>query len=210
MATEFAATTAPDKHKNDEHETDTSMKAFTDALQSHGEFYPTGPMCWGPVQWMALHQMARGYPLTSPSKEKQEGVKAYVMGLVELLPCSICATHWRVIAPTVEAHTSSRNALLKWTIDVHNAVNERTKGKKAVLSYRQAIDTIIMQCAGNRLTVSTIGAASDSTTPLPSHEHRKCSETAVKVLATTSALLALASVIFFILFILSRRKLSKP
>ena len=206
MAAELQSNKEASSDKN-EKGVDTSMKAFTEAIRSHGEFYPSGPMCWGPVQWIALHQMARGYPLKSPSKEKQEGVKAYVMGLAEFLPCSICSTHWRVIAPTVEAHTSSRDELLKWTIDVHNAVNERTKGKKAVLTYKEAIETIITNCTGNRLTISTLGGG-DGDVGSTKKKHQKCSETAAQVLGTTTALFALATMIFVVLFILARRKTS--
>ena len=177
---------------------ETSVKAFEEAIAAKGDFYATGPMCWGPVQWIALHQMARGYPLHSPAPEKQAAAKAYVIALADLLPCSICATHWRAIAPTID--TSSRNAFLKWTIDVHNSVNKRTK--KAVLSYREAIDTIIFQCVDNCLSISTFREKSNPPTTPTAH----CSKTAVTSLAATSALLALATVIFFVLFMHARRQ----
>ena len=184
---------------------ETSMQAFTNALDTFGEFYPTGPMCWGPVQWAAMHQMARGFPLHNPSPEKQAAVKAYMLALVEVLPCSICATHWKNIAPTVD--TSSRNAFLKWTIDVHNSVNKRTE--KTVLSYRDAIEAIVLQCTGNRLTLcsgngSAPGQSSNSTSTTS-----QSPISAVTTLAATSILFAFAMIVFFVLFMHARRRASK-
>ena len=181
-----------------------SMQTFTEALGAYGEFYPTGPMCWGPVQWTAMHQMARGFPRQNPSEAKQAAVKAYMTALADVLPCSICSTHWRAIAPTVD--TSSRNAFLKWTIDVHNSVNKRTH--KPVLSYRDALETIVTQCVDNRLSICGGGK----------HEHQGSSSSsssssssltafsAVKTLAATSILFAIAMIVFFVLFMHARRR----
>jgi hypothetical protein len=91
-----------------------------------------GPRCWGPLQWMALHQMLRGF---QPTPERQAALRSHVQTLADVIPCSICSNHWRAIAPTID--TSSRDAALKWSIDVHNAVNKRLH--KPELSYEQAI-----------------------------------------------------------------------
>lgn len=124
-----------------------------DALMVKHTFHASGPLCWGPLQWMTLHQLARGYPRSNPSTEVQEAARAYVMALVKLLPCSICAMHWKDVAPTVK--TGSRAEFLKWTIDVHNSVNKRT-GKKE-LTYTEALHAIRDTCNDNCLSVNTIG-----------------------------------------------------
>ena len=99
------------------------------------------PKCWGPVQWLAIHQLLRGYP-RNPMPSTQAALKAYLAALAHLIPCSICASHWADIAPTVD--TSSRAAALKWSIDVHNEVNKRLK--KPVLSYAEAVATLEAAC----------------------------------------------------------------
>jgi hypothetical protein len=104
---------------------------------------PAAPRCWGPLQWSALHQLLRGYP-QQPSEKTQQDLRQYVTALAGLIPCSICATHWADIAPTVD--TSSRFAALKWSIDVHNAVNKRLG--KPVLTYAQAVDHLTGMCSG--------------------------------------------------------------
>lgn len=168
---------------------DNSQQDFHAAVAAETNFYPSGPLCWGPLQWMALHQMVRGFP-NNPSPEKQEALKAYVMALVHLLPCSICAAHWKDIAPTVK--TGSRAEALKWTIDVHNAVNKRT-GKK-VLSYTEALDAIMNHCKNNCLSISTTKPTDDG------KAHHGCSNTLGYAMTGVAALLLLTSILFFILY----------
>lgn len=106
----------------------------------------SGPACWGPPQWMALHQLLRGYPREHASPEKQAALKSYVQGLAGIIPCNACAQHWKALADTVA--TENRAAALKWSIDVHNAVNLRT-GKK-MYSYADALELLRDTCPGNR------------------------------------------------------------
>ncbi len=73
----------------------------------------------------------------------------YMTSLAEIMPCSLCANEWRQIAPTVASATDSRYTALKWTIDVHNAVNKRLH--KPVLTYAEAVDAIKSACPGNVL-----------------------------------------------------------
>jgi hypothetical protein len=95
-------------------------------------FHACGPGCWGPVEWMAMHQMLRGF---QPTPTRKAALVTHLTSLADVLPCSACGNHWRTIAPTVD--TSSRDAALKWSIDAHNSVNERLGKPK--LSYAQAI-----------------------------------------------------------------------
>jgi hypothetical protein len=96
---------------------------------------------------MALHQMARGYPRESPTDQQKTALVSYVTSLGDLLPCSFCAKHWRELAPSVAQATGSRHDVLKWTIDVHNAVNARLH--KPVLTYAQAVEDMEARCPGN-------------------------------------------------------------
>ncbi len=119
--------------------------ALAHALQTN--FGASGPACWGPLQWMALHQIARGYPRENPTPAQQAALVAYVTSLVDLLPCSFCAKHWREMAPSIAAATGSRYDALKWTIDAHNAVNARLK--KPVLTYAEAVKDMEDRCPSN-------------------------------------------------------------
>lgn len=125
-----------------------------DALQvalssPHAGFGASGPACWGPLQWMAMHQLVRGYPRDNPTQAQKEALVTYMTSLAEIMPCSLCADHWRAIAPTVAGATSNRYSALKWTIDVHNAVNARLG--KPVLTYGQAVAAIQNACPNNVL-----------------------------------------------------------
>lgn len=110
------------------------------------DFIATGPLCWGPNQWLALHQMLRGYPRTDPSPAKQRALRQYVAAMADVMPCSICSDHWRKLAPTVK--TGSRLEALKWSIDAHNTVNKRLG--KPVYTYAQAVKLLKEQCPGNK------------------------------------------------------------
>lgn len=155
-------------------------------------FHASGPLCWGPLQWMTLHQLARGYPRQNPSPEKQAAAKEYVMALIELLPCSICASHWKQIAPSVQ--TGSRTEFLKWTIDVHNMVNLR-KGRPA-LSYADAVKEIIGHCKNNCLSVDTTKPANKKSGP----------STTVIALGVCTALLGAAVLVLILLYFRKSRK----
>lgn len=165
---------------------DAQQAADFDAIMAtRTDVYASGPLCWGPLQWMSLHQMARGYP-QKPSAEKQAAVRAYVIALIDLLPCSICAVHWKAVAPTV--NTESRNAFLRWTIDVHNKVNKRTG--KPVLTYPEALDTILNTCKDNCLSISTVDRDKGSKTKHHHHHHNGGkSRTSMYIISAVIALL---------------------
>jgi hypothetical protein len=120
---------------------DTNLKAL-----DVGNLSSSGPSCWGPPQWIALHQLLRGYPLENAPQEKQDALKAYVTGLAGIIPCNACAQHWKVLAETVQ--TSDRRAALAWSIDAHNLVNARL-GKR-VLTYMEAARVLTDQCPNNK------------------------------------------------------------
>ena len=52
-----------------------------------------GPDTWGPVVWHALHYITLGYP-TDPSEDKKQKYKQFFTLLSDVIPCSVCATHY--------------------------------------------------------------------------------------------------------------------
>ncbi len=120
--------------------------ALKQALEAY-QLPATGPACWGPLQWMALHQMLRGYPVSAPSEEKQAALRQYVTAMAEVIPCIKCSMHWKQLATTVK--TGSRFEALKWSIDAHNYVNKRLH--KPVLTYAEAVKSMNERCANNVL-----------------------------------------------------------
>jgi hypothetical protein len=132
-----------------------------DAAAAFDTMHASGPRCWGPLQWRTLHQLLRGYP-NAPTPAHETALREYTAALATLLPCSICATHWASLAPTVA--TTSRLAAMKWGVDVHNTVNKRLG--KPLLSYAEAADAMRDACAatdGSQL--SSASAKSQPTLP---------------------------------------------
>ena len=164
----------------------------------------TGPACWGPVQWQALHQMARGYPRQNPTEEQKKALVTYVTALGDLLPCHYCSMHWKQIAPTIETATGSRHDVLKWTIDVHNSVNARLH--KPVLSYADAVKDIESRCAGNMFS-GLFGAQAAKAGKLLQAAH---AETQKYMIATgTLGAMALALAIVIVVIVCLRKRVGK-
>lgn len=88
------------------------------------------PTYWGPGYWRTIHSVAFWYP-THPSIEQQTDAARFFNAIGGLLPCMACRLHYAEIlrAMPVEDAVSDRMALLKWTIEVHNAVNLSTGAK---------------------------------------------------------------------------------
>lgn len=97
---------------------------------------------WGPYGWKFMHMVALAYP-NSPTNEDKENYKIFFTILGNVLPCQLCADHYKqnlINFPLTDYILSSRDTLLKWTIDIHNEVN-KSIGKK-ILDYDEAITLI--------------------------------------------------------------------
>jgi hypothetical protein len=83
------------------------------------------PSVWGPFFWHTIHIVALGYP-TNPTYTEKKCAKEFYESLVYLLPCSICREHYRehLSKNPLTPFLDTRKDLLKWTIDIHNAVNK--------------------------------------------------------------------------------------
>jgi len=97
---------------------------------------------WGPYGWKFIHMVALAYP-NNPTNEDKENYKTFFTILGNILPCQLCADHYKqnlINFPLTEYILSSRDTVLKWTIDIHNEVN-KSIGKK-ILDYDEAITLI--------------------------------------------------------------------
>lgn len=92
------------------------------------------PPVWGPATWDAMHHFAFAYP-EKPSKERAEQMTTFLESICGNLPCPQCGVHCSVYMVQNPPAVESRGALIKWVIDFHNNVNERT-GKR-VYSYEE-------------------------------------------------------------------------
>ena len=97
-----------------------------------------GPAVFGPHIWKTMHYVSLGYP-KNPTQEQKEKYRAFYMSFMDVLPCSLCAVHYKenyAKYPLTDIILSNRDKLINWVIDIHNIVNEM-KNKK-VYSYEEA------------------------------------------------------------------------
>ena len=98
------------------------------------------PNVWGPHAWTFLHFITLSHP-KNPTEADKYNMKTFFKSLEHVLPCDVCRLHYEEniekIYPLTNEVLSSRENLVKWLIDVHNAVNKRN-GKK-ILEYNDVI-----------------------------------------------------------------------
>lgn len=92
------------------------------------------PETWGPAMWFMNHLGSVSAPEVIPY-EKRQKYWNYIDGLPEILPCKKCSVHARAY---VDGHSmykdvicSTRDNLVKFFVDFHNSVNQRT-GKPTI------------------------------------------------------------------------------
>jgi len=102
------------------------------------------PSVWGPFFWHTIHIVALGYP-KSPTYTDKKCAKEFYESLAYLLPCAVCREHYRehITKNPINTFLDSRTDLIKWTIQIHNAVNQKL-GKlewslEEVLSYYEKL-----------------------------------------------------------------------
>ena len=102
------------------------------------------PSVWGPFFWHTIHIVALGYP-KSPTYTDKKCAKEIYESLAYLLPCAVCREHYRehITKNPINTFLDSRTDLIKWTIQIHNAVNQKL-GKlewslEEVLSYYEKL-----------------------------------------------------------------------
>lgn len=98
------------------------------------------PKLWGRYFWGTAHYITISYPSNPTQKEKQN-VKLFFDLLTDLLPCENCRAHYKnnlMRYPLTDQILNSRLNLIKWLVNLHNEVNQRT-GKK-IISVEEAIN----------------------------------------------------------------------
>lgn len=88
------------------------------------------PVKFGPYYWGVLHLACLGG--IDPA-----ALQALVSMFPEILPCPACGVHFsEVINSNPLPETTDVEALFKWSVDVHNIVNERLE--KPLVTYDDA------------------------------------------------------------------------
>jgi hypothetical protein len=80
------------------------------------------PALWGKSFWDTLHYAAAGFP-AAPTEERKESATKFFSTFAEVLPCNECRDHATAYVKAKPPAVASKDALLKWTLDFHNAVN---------------------------------------------------------------------------------------
>lgn len=86
------------------------------------------PTVWGPFFWHTIHLVAIGYP-QKPSYTEKKCAKEFYESLAYLIPCGICREHYHAHLEKnpITPYLDSRTDLIRWTIQIHNQVNEMLK-----------------------------------------------------------------------------------
>lgn len=97
------------------------------------------PEAWGPSMWFLVHLIAATYP-TNPTSHDRTKYANFYSSLQDVLPCEGCRRGYVAILTTEPTRLtprifSSREALFKWTVDVHNRVNAKL-GKEVHTDWR--------------------------------------------------------------------------
>lgn len=79
--------------------------------------------------WFMVHLVAATYPL-HPTEADAANYAAFFRSLEHVLPCEGCRKGYSIILGTAPTRLTprvfaSREALFKWTVDVHNRVNAK-------------------------------------------------------------------------------------
>lgn len=97
------------------------------------------PELWGNCGWKFLHYITLAYP-ENPTTDDKQSVKTFFILLSKVLPCEKCRINYIKHLkeyPLDDAVLSSKETLITWLIDVHNAVNRITH--KNLISYQDVM-----------------------------------------------------------------------
>jgi len=111
---------------------------------------PITPDVWGPHGWKFLHYVTFGYP-ENPTNQDKENYKKFFYSLANVLPCKKCSNNFKknLADYPIESGLENKDSLIKWMIDVHNAVNYELD--KPILEYDDAMDIYINHSRNDKL-----------------------------------------------------------
>tara|TARA_R110002050_G_scaffold49494_1_gene114999 strand:+ start:38 stop:472 length:435 start_codon:yes stop_codon:yes gene_type:complete len=97
------------------------------------------PTVWGPKLWFIMHTFALSYSI-NPTDGEKAAMAEFFNNLKYTIPCNKCRIHYtaHLSKNPIENHLDNRDALFKFTVDIHNEVN-KTIGKR-IFSYEEALD----------------------------------------------------------------------
>ncbi len=101
------------------------------------------PEIWGPHAWIFLHSITLTYPDT-PTSDDKKNMADFFSTLMKVLPCQKCQSNFGqhfAEYPLTDDILSSKAKLIKWLIDVHNAVNRMNN--KEVLSHEESLRRLL-------------------------------------------------------------------
>jgi len=89
------------------------------------------PEVWGPFFWHTIHIVALGYP-QDPSYGHKKATKEFFESLQQLIPCPICKQHYtsHMAKMPIGPSLDNRKDLFRWTVDLHNEVNQMLGKRK--------------------------------------------------------------------------------
>ena len=107
------------------------------------------PNVWGSTGWAFIHYVALGYP-NEPSMLDINNYKNFYFNIGHVLPCDTCKKHYNTMIAELPPNTQNQDTLFKWTVDIHNKVNQRLN--KNIISYHEATDIWKNQTKNNAST----------------------------------------------------------
>ena len=115
---------------------------------------PITPDVWGPSLWKSIHYIALAYSM-NPTDEQKIIYKNYFTSIQAVLPCSICANNYArhlIELPLTDEVLKNKETLVKWTIDMHNKVNE--ENGKTIYSFDDGLKIILDDFPTNNVVVN--------------------------------------------------------
>tara|TARA_B100000674_G_scaffold495457_1_gene522955 strand:- start:659 stop:1204 length:546 start_codon:yes stop_codon:yes gene_type:complete len=82
----------------------------------------SNPLIWGPPTWYIIHILAYTY-----NEENREQYKRFFDVFKEVIPCPHCKKDYNEYINLKPPDFTTRRNFIKWTSDLHNYVNMKTK-----------------------------------------------------------------------------------
>jgi len=79
---------------------------------------------WGPRYWYFLHSLISSYPENPNNIETVLYMQMFML-FINLIPCSLCKTHFIKTVKEYPLKMNTRDEWVKWGFDIHNIVNRR-------------------------------------------------------------------------------------
>lgn len=93
------------------------------------------PKNWGKFGWGFIHNVALGYS-EDLTYMKKEQYRKFFEAIGDVLPCLDCQIHYKDMLVNNPPVLVNKDTLFKWSVDIHNKVNERLN--KKIISYDEA------------------------------------------------------------------------